>query len=164
MKLDFEFEVIRNPLLGAAAFWEFSNSYFQEARQLSGATLPMVMLVLPIVYHKRTVDSIRRKHKKSGLLKALSENPEITIGLQERLEAMGDLSLRTLNVACSANLIRRQSTSGWPIYIPELKRLPAPVVPVIDEAKAILSSSRRLGAWFAQEDFVVTISRLRVEF
>lgn len=164
MSLDFEFEVIRNPLLGAAALWEFSNSYFQEAKQLSGASLPMMMLVLPIVYHKRTVETIRRKQKRSGLLKALSENPEITVGLQERVEAMSDLSLRTLSVACAAGLVHRQATSGWPIYVPELKRLPVSVVPIIDEGKAILGSSRRLGAWFAQEDFVATISRLRVEF
>jgi hypothetical protein len=164
MDLSIERRVIHNPILGALSLWSFCREYADFGGREPGPSLPSMMLVLPVVLHKESMASIRRMYKKSSLLKAVSEHPELSVNLQERLEWFADLAFSSLLMACSARLLSVDRDGEWPRYVATRKNLPDELSPVADDVKGILSASRRLGAWFSQVDFSVTCRLLRVQF
>lgn len=159
MDLQFEQVIVQNAAIGAVALWRFVATYFETTQQTDGPELPVVMLVLPIVFHERSSESICRMKSASGLLKALVEYPEMPAGLQIRLEATAHLTLQSLNLAISTSLLRLDRAQPWPRYTPARNSLPAPLSPAQPDTKRILAASQRLGWWFAAED-VSSLSRL----
>jgi hypothetical protein len=164
MNLSLERELIHNPVLGATALWSFCSEYVSTSEQDDRPSLPVVMLVLPIVLHRRSMLTIRRMKKKSGLLKAVTEHPELTVGLQERLELFADLTLTSLLLACSTPLLTRERDREWPAYSLGRKTLPEEIRPVADDMTGMVSASRRLGAWYAPIEAPVICHLLQVNF
>lgn len=164
MKLDFEQTVIMNPALGAATLFVFCSAYFGRAKHTLGPTLPEVMLVLPITFHARTAASIWRKQADSGLARAVLDFPELSAGLQVRMEAFALLSTNSLAVATSTGLLEVDPDSPWPRYHPARRTLPSALVGSVDDTKRIHGAARRLGWWLAEETLNSTASLLRVRF
>lgn len=161
--LTLEHVVIQNPVLGASALWSFCKEYVEYGGE-AGASLPKVMLVLPIVLHKQSAQYIRRIQRKSGLIKALAEHPDLVLNLQERLERFSTLTLTSLELACLSSLLVVDRTREWPLYLPQRKTMPTALLPVADDVKAIISASKRLGAWFSQVEVASLSKLLQVQY
>lgn len=159
-----EYLVVHNVALGAACMTTFAQSYFSSRDQVCGPSLPVALLVLPVCFHERTVSRISRLQSSSGLLHALHEMPELPVGLQERLEDMFDVSMRSLALATAGGLLRRDPGEGWPEFVPLTKSLPVGFDIQSDGVKAIIATAKRLGWWFAGENLVSICNRLNVRF
>ena len=163
MDLSFEQEVIHNPVLGSLALWQFCREYAEQGSE-GGAPLPKMMLVLPVVFNRRSMCCIRRMQKKSGLLKALAEHPDLVLSLQERVEWFSDLTFSSLRLACLASLIHVDRTQEWPAYACKRKTIPIELEPVANDVKGIVAAAKRLGAWFSKEDIASLCRLLKVNF
>jgi len=164
MERHFEHTVVQNVALGATALWYFSSAYYAERKQAEGPTLIASMLVLPLVFHRRTATAIHAKNRSGGLLKAMREQPEIPAGLQRRLQATASTSLQSLNVAIGVGLLEVDPDQPWPRFTPRRTTPPADLKPSSEDVKVVCHAAQRLGWWFAGEDFDTICNRLRVRF
>ncbi|MCB1055257.1 MAG: hypothetical protein KDD11_07055 [Acidobacteria bacterium] len=165
MKAQFEIEVIQNTAVGAASLWQFALSYQKNSPGGDAPDLSFLMLVLPTVFHQRSAQKISAKQFKSGLLKALYDSPELVVGLQQRMEAMQARTLRSLSLACAADLLERQSDSKkLPRFVPRRKSLPDALKPTHDDVRKVLSASKRLGTWLSGHDLSFICTQLHVRF
>ncbi|BCH62665.1 hypothetical protein RvVAT039_pl11910 (plasmid) [Agrobacterium vitis] len=163
MRANHEELILRNPVLGACLFWQFART-FAESRDDDYPTLPLFFIVAAMLFHKPTVEKAYRMNFESGILKAISDRPDIIAGLQSRMEDYSKSTLLTLQVAASAKLLSRVASDGMPSFraigneLPrELRRPESPVT-------EMLAASKRLGAWFASESSLAVQRHLRVEF
>src|SRR6266404_6878809 len=85
MRVDHEEILLRNPALGACAFWHLSRA-FSEYGFGRAPELPYFVLAAGMIFHRGTVDKIHRMQFDSGILKAVSERPDIVTGLQRRMQ------------------------------------------------------------------------------
>ncbi len=165
MKTDFETEVVQNTALGAAALWQFCTSFSRKSARGQSPSLPYTMLVLPLVFHQRSVVVLAGKQFGSGLLKALYDAPDLVVGLQLRLESLHLRTLRSLNLACAAGLLVSETVSGeFPVFRPLRKTLPTRLKPSHEQARLMLRAGRRLGTWFSAHDLAFLCSQLHVRF
>jgi hypothetical protein len=164
MSTSLEHDLVQNAALGATALWSFARGYTERAEGREGPELPACMIVLPMVYHRRTATTVHRMRADSGLLKALHDDPELIAGLQRRLEALATRSLQALNVAVSSSLLEWDRATPWPRVMPKRKTLPPELQASQGDVGAILSAAKRLGWWFAAEDVASIYLRLGVKF
>lgn len=162
MTLQFEQHIVQNPALGATALWHFARAYFDTKDQTEGPDLPATLLVLPMVFHRRTALAISKMKSASGLWKALYDNPEIPAGLQLRVESLATISLDALSIAVATSLLELDRAEPWPRYTPVLKSLPREVAAASEDVSRVHAASQRLGWWFAFEDSTALFSRLHV--
>ena len=86
----FEQHVIQNTGLAAEAIWYAVNEAYSAQGRTAGVPLVLSFLVLPLTFHQRTANALASKTQPGALYKALSEDREITVGLQPRMQAMSD--------------------------------------------------------------------------
>lgn len=155
-----EYEAVQNTALGAYAMWAFVAEYSATNDDVRGPTLPLAMLVLPLVFHRDTLESIEDRYLNTGFYLALAENRSIPIGLQERMVAMAQRSLRSTRLALAAGLITYDPLSGE--FFPGRRTSP----PHVENSSlgAILKGSKRLGRWFASTSHEQLLNLLQVRF
>lgn len=101
----------------------------------------------------------------SGLLKAVVERPDLLAGLQGRIESHADTTFAALQVGSAAGILKREGGDGFPRFravggldLPgAIKEFEAPV-------STIIAAAKRLGVWFALEDFSTACRQLNIEF
>ena len=163
MKADHEELVLRNPALGACAFWHFSRMY-SDYSSGRAPELPCFFIAAGMIFHGRTVDKTFRMNFDSGVLKAVSERPEIVAGLQGRMEDYAQVTLLSLQVASDSGILRREGSDGFPVFRAMGIDLPKPVRLAERSVSDIFSCAKRLGAWFAAEPIENIGKHLMIEF
>lgn len=164
MDLQFERTIVQNPAFGATAIWQFARAYFDTRGQTLGPQLPVTLLVLPMVMHRRTAMAIHRMNSESGLARALLVERELPVGLQRRLEGYVDLSFAAIDLGIASTLLEIDPDRPWPRYVPQPKKVPGGSVGNSDDVRMILNASKRLGWWFANEELLTLCSLLNVRF
>lgn len=156
-----DYSIYQNQLLGAHAIWEFSKFYQEYEEKNQPPQLLLSLPVLPIVFNKRAMNAIKsKKYKEGSLIKTINENKDIYIGLQERMEDTADITLHSIQIATSAGLI---------LYDPETTCLiPNSNIVVkktqYEDYADIISSSKRIGAWFAQLNIYEIMELFKIRF
>lgn len=160
---DHEERILRNPALGAAAFWHFAAQYGQHA---DGAPplLPHFYIAMAILHHRSSVDKLYRMQFDSGILKAVADQPYIIAGLQQRLEARAPNTLAALQLATSSALLLREGGPGFPSYRAIDGALPPKLRHSEGGVTHIYAAARRLGAFFAVEPLRHLSRHLMIEF
>jgi hypothetical protein len=153
MRIDFEERIIQNPLLGAILVWAFISKYQERSENSDPANILMVMPVLPILLHQNSVTHLKSMRFDSGLTKALVDFPMMRAGLQERIASMAPLTFSSINLACAASLLRRETNAGAIAFETVITRLPADIAPE-GIPRDMASAARRLGAFFADASLV----------
>ena len=101
-----EFDLMQNVALGALACHSFILGYYKVARhknnKYSYPKLDYMFYVLPIVYHKDTMETFKSSYQ---LYTAISNNKEVVLGLQERANKMVQQTFDSLNLAFSKKII-----------------------------------------------------------
>lgn len=150
MLRDFEERLVQNPLLGAGLLWEFTRKYETHRSVAQGASLLVLMPVIPILLHRASAEKLKGMQFDSGLAKLVVEYPTMKFELQRRIAAFSALSLSSLNVACAVGLLQQMPLVTGPVFVTKIARLPEQV-----RAKgtpAVMSlAARRLGAFFRDE-------------
>lgn len=104
MDLLFEQKLTHNTALASHLISVAIRECFETNLRKSGVEFPLVFTILPLVFHKQTAETLATKKRPGVLIKAISENREIPLGLQERMEGLADLTLGAINLGFSTNL------------------------------------------------------------
>jgi hypothetical protein len=157
----FEQRVIQNTGLAAETIWQAVLEAYEAKQRTAGVPLPLAFLVLPLTFHQRTAASLASKTQPGALYKALSDDREITLSLQARMEAMSERTFHALSIAFHTGLLevdqdhQRQLIPG---------RRTAPVTHVTDDVRTILAAAKRVGQAFAEMSVVQLATHLNVRF
>jgi len=155
-----EHDIIQNIGIGALALHKFTNAYFIEKKNLKGPSLAIVMPVLPLLFHEKSLDNIYSKRFEGGFFNAINGYREIPAGLQQRMEDMSEQTFKSLNLAYQSKLLT---------YNKELNEiLPIETKVKTDhynaEIKKIISGADRLGFWFGALPFEQICIMLKIKF
>jgi len=161
MDVLFEQRVIQNTGLAAEAIWQATLEAYVASGRVEGIPLPLVFLVLPMVFHRRTALVLASKTQPGALYKALSDDREITIGLQARMQSMADRTLHALSIGFQSGLLqldedhRRHLLPG---------RKTAPVSHVTEEVKTIFGAAKRVGHALIEMSPIQLAAHLNIRF
>lgn len=157
----FEQQVVQNPGLGAEALWYAVNATYQEKDRTEGFPLLLAFIVLPLVFHRRSAIELASKAKPGALYKAISNCREITLGFQERMQALSDRTLQSLSIAFSTGLLLLDYAEE-PQLIPGIKS--PPVVHVTEEVKTLLAAAKRVGQAISEIPKTQIATHLNIRF
>jgi hypothetical protein len=163
MRPDYEESIIQNPALGTRAYWHLARM-FAERGDGSPPILPHFILAGGMLFHESTVQQIKSMNFSSGILKAVADRPEITAGLQARVETTLRPALVALQVGTACGILLREGGPGFPAFRAIGNDLPKGIREMDGQSADVLASAKRLGAWFSLEDLSTTQRRLRVVF
>lgn len=149
-------EIIQNDGIAAVVLWAFVNEYCVYKPE--GTNILWLMPLLPLAFHKDTVDSICNRHFDGGILLSLTQDRTLTLGLQERMEAMATQTLAALNVALASRLVALDKSRRNVI---SLRRTPP--FACGPNIKPLIATAERLGYWLGNspEDMVVSLLKIR---
>lgn len=157
----FEQRIIQNTGLGAEAIWQAVFEAYTAKGRTDGVSFPLAFLVLPLVFHRRTAAVFASKSKPGAIYKALAEDREITVGLQERMVALSERTFQSISIAFSTDLLRMDQDHQRHL-IPGRKSPPVKHVTV--EVQTILKAAKRVGQAFAELTVVQIANHLGVRF
>lgn len=163
MREDHEELILRNPAFGACAFWQFARS-FADAAEGRAPQLAHFVIGAGMLFHAATVEKVSGMRFESGLLKAITDKPELIAGLQVRIEAALPDGLSALQLGVAARILERQGGLGMPSFRALGVDLPKPLRSADPRVSTTYSAAKRLGTWFAAEDLGTVRSRLVVRF
>jgi Family of unknown function (DUF6521) len=157
----FEQRVIQNTGLAAEAIWYTVHEAYEARGRTEGVSFPLAFLVLPLSFHQRTAKALASKTQPGALYKALAEDREITVGLQDRMQAMSERTFQALSIGFQSGLLlldpdhQRHLVPG---------RKSAPVMHATDEVKMIMNAAKRVGHAFAEMNVVQLSTQLNIRF
>ncbi|HRI47711.1 MAG TPA: DUF6521 family protein [Ignavibacteriaceae bacterium] len=155
-----EQDIIQNIGIGALALHKYVQSYYSAKQKLRGTNLNIVMPVLPIVFHQKTLDSIYKRGFDGGMYNALSQFRDLPAGLQERMQNMSKQTFESLNLGFASRLITYDKCLNE-------------ILPLVDKVKIehynsdiknIIKAADRLGYWFASMSFEQICIMLKINF
>lgn len=156
-----EVHAIQNPALGAALLWRFSCGFSPESSE-KGTPLPLVFMVLPLVFHARSLKGVTETQACSGLRKfeeKFRDHGDLLLAIQPRMLAMRELSLRSLRIGLRTGLLTLIPNEAvlWP-------RSHAPVPADYIAGINLLKSAEKLGVWCKDLTLFEITGILKVEF
>lgn len=158
-----EYEVVQNAIIGAHALYKFVATYSKRDQTQKGVGLPLCFIVLPIVFNKEYSEAIFRKQFSRGsFIKVLTSNEVIFDGLQKRMEDLSTTTFRSLGINLQAKLLNYDRANAR-IFLNRNTTIKGNRDSDKGYSK-IISSSSRLGAWFAQIDDEQLLAYLNIRF
>ena len=133
--------------------WAFVTQFTESHAAHGGPVLPLCLPVLPLALNREATAALHARHFDGGLELALAEHRAIIAGLQERIEAMTDQSMRALDLAFAAKLLSYDAVTG---ELLSCRKTPPMTGAEGSDLRKIMATARRLGHWFA----VMQLSRV----
>ncbi|MGV0127803.1 three component ABC system middle component [Burkholderia gladioli] len=160
MLLD-EIDAIQNPGLGAALIWRTVCGYYGSSNKTEGCPAVLAFLVLPVIFNEDLREVITKTFKSSGIRKFESKfvkQIDLLFSIQERADAMRDLSRRSLALSLSTGLLTLSTESAllWPRSTTFTRALPSEVL-------TLASAAEKLGMWAQQTSLRELTYSLRLE-
>ncbi|MDF7822548.1 DUF6521 family protein [Pontiellaceae bacterium B12227] len=157
----FEQQVVQNSGLGAETLWHAVSEAYEVKNRVEGMPLLLAFIVLPLAFHKRSANALASKVKPGALYKAVASDREITLGLQERMQALSGRTLQSLSIGFSTGLLLLDS-GAEPQLIPGRKS--PPTVHVTEEVKTLLSAAKRIGQAIGELPKTQLMTHLNIRF
>lgn len=157
----FEQKIAQNPGLGAEAIWHAVNEAYEDNNRTEGMPFLLAFIVLPLVFHRRSANALASKVKPGALYKAVASDREITLGLQERMQALSDRTLQSLSIGFSTGLLLLDQGEE-PQLIPGRKT--PPVTHVTEDVRTILAAAKRVGQAVAEHPPAQIATHLNIQF
>ncbi len=159
----FEHNVIQNTALATEVLWTCSNSCYSETNKAHGIAFQAIYLILPLVFHQSTAMAFSSKNRPGILAKVLAETRDLTIGLQQRMQAMAPLTSQALNLGfASGCLLFDAEHDDGPEVLPG--KLHPSVKHADEDVKILLGAAKRVGVVFGEVSFPQLCAQLRVRF
>lgn len=159
-----ELELVQNPGFGAYLIWNFTLGYQEDGAE--AAPFLLAFLVLPILFHRRSMEAVASTRKASGLTlfaAKFDREREALIALQTRALLLRPLTLQSIGVAATSRLVRiRHETGLLHGYPSDLLDVRMPLLP--ERIKALPAAANKLGYWFSRLGMSQVASTLRIEF
>lgn len=157
----FEQHLVQNTGFAAEAIFQASLEVFNLSSKTRGIPLPLSLLVLPLVFHRRTANSLFSKQQPGAIYKALAENRELPIGLQSRMEVMAKLSLGAIALGASTGLLKIDHGNQFQVIPARASNVTSHVT---EDVKIILAASKRVGQIFYELNLNQISELLQVVF
>jgi hypothetical protein len=137
---------------------------FADASSGEAPELPYFIVGAAVIFHRPTVEKIHAMRFDSGLIKAVSEQPDVVAGLQVRIENSAKNALLALQVGCAAQILEREGGEGLPAFRARGPDLPFKIRHGEGGVPRMFNCAKRLGRWFGVEKMDGLIQQLRIEF
>ena len=157
----FEQRVIQNTGLAAEAIWHTVFEAHETTGRTEGVSFPLVFLVLPLTFHQRTAKALANKTQPGALYKAVSEEREMLVGLQSRMQAMSDRTLDALSIGFHTGLLLLDPDHKRHLYP---GRKSPPIVHVTEDVKTVMNAAKRVGQAFGEMNLVQIATHLNIRF
>jgi hypothetical protein len=154
-----EVDLVQNPALGAVLLWRYALGFQGDA--YAPVPLPLLFLVLPICFHRRSLESAVRTRKNSGLAlfaARLGEVREDLLAIHTRALAFRQLTIDSLSVAVKARL----TTIDYQHATARASTLRAPEMP--DAVMELSDAADKFGHWCASLSLSQVALLLKVHF
>jgi hypothetical protein len=160
--MDFLFEqkFIQNTALGAHLLWVAAKECYEQNERRSGVSFPLIFLILPLVFHRSTAKALFNKKRPGALFKAISENREIPLGLQKRMEGFAEQTLSSLNMCVSSRLLYIDTEEQMEIVPLKSSRMDYSGY----ETKMVINATKRVGQCFSELNLEQICSYLNIRF
>ena len=158
----FELDLVQNTGLASEIIVATAVAYYKEKNAINGLPFPLSFLVLPLLFHRRTVDVIKKRKGSGVLYKVIKEDKEILVGLQSRMESLFDRTLSAYSLAISANVLTIDLETVE--LIPLIPIIPKSALPITGSARDIFIAASRLGKAFAEHSVEEIIKITEVVF
>lgn len=162
MDVLFEQNVVQNTGLAAEVLFVVVREFYDKKSQTEGLPFPLMFLVLPLAFHKATVDAIKSKTSPGILFKVIRDNGEITLGVQQRMESMYRKTLDAFSIAVDSGLLAYDGEVTQ--VIPQRKSLPASCAHSTTAIVDIIKAAKRIGIAFAEHSVEELSQMLKVVF
>lgn len=139
--------LVQNSALACFLLTDFVRRYEELTAKTESPELMKLLLVLPVVWHKESCDSIKGREFSTSLQSVLAECPHIRNQFQERVAAFSAVSCQGLNLACASGLLRKFTDKDTICLSTNFDKWPRgskPVAVPSDMQRALA----RLAAWF----------------
>jgi hypothetical protein len=158
-----ELERIQNPALGAYAIWQFGLGF--QADDGRPASLHLIFVVLPLLFHAKTLDVIASTRKTSGLTlfaAKLGEERENLLAVHERALALRELTLESIVMGIRSKLLSLDYNNALLRANSIAKSHSSPALP--ERLKLIPRCADKVGSWFSRAGLIQVATTLKVEF
>jgi hypothetical protein len=162
----FEQRVTQNTALTAFAIHQAVLRFDQHTQGTSGLELFAAILIPPLVFHRRTAESLAAKQMTEGLFfRAITDDRELIVGVQSRVMAMASQTFKAIHLGCSARVFQMHHEPRIQL-VPLIRSLPQEVdgIRTIAAVRTVFAAAKRLGYCFANTDFAVICAALKVRF
>lgn len=134
-----------NPAFCAYALAGFTAAYLSVT--VGGPELPTAYLALPIALSGDLGGAFDGTNKSTGLLQWLERNPQVQVGLAERVNASMDVVTEAIRFGCFARVVAVDGAARLQLGDRKIKR--GAVDALSEEPAQALKRAQRLGYWFA---------------
>ena len=145
-----EIAYLLNPAFCARVVLSMIKAYSDEKK--SSLPFPLVYLVLPVVLHKESRESVNSRSKMSVWL---SRHPELLVGFASRARSLVQITNEAVLYLLEAKLIEVDG-NGELAQNPSIKTL-SELKYSDGDVKQCLACARAIGKWFARSGDVKTI-------
>ncbi len=158
-----EFDIFQNKILASYVLWEFCKNYSLQKKQ--PPSLKLIMVVLPICFNKRIVDGIKSRNFREGsLYRALDENRDLFIGLEDRIESMGKLTFETIYLCSVSGILDFDRDRQELRFVPKaIKESEFSKLRQYPDLADIFNAAKRIGTWFGKMNSVEITSYLKLD-
>ena len=145
-----EIEVMQNPALGSVLLWRFAQAYASAHPQKDGPPLPLAFLVLPLLWHTGTAETVASTRTGSGLrlfagkfMDPIGSARDVLFAVQDRAIRWREKSAAGLRMAYATGLLELAESGRLKVCSttpePNQNRVVA----------AMVDGAEKLGVWFA---------------
>lgn len=139
--------LIQNSTLACFLLTSFVHKYEELTVKTASPDLLKLLLILPIVWHKKSCNAIKNRIFSTPLQAVLADCPVIKNQFQERVAEFSPISCQGLNLACASGLLRRISIGNEPYLSATFDRWPRGSKPA-NIPSEMLQTLERLAVWF----------------
>lgn len=139
--------LIQNSTLACFLLTSFVHRYGELTAQTASPELLKLLLVLPIVWHKESCNTVKSRIFATPLQAVLADYPSIKNQFQERVAEFTRVSCQGLNLACASGLLRRVTIENEPYFSANFERWPRGSKPA-NAPNEMLQAIERLAVWF----------------
>lgn len=161
--------MINNPALGAYLLWKYALAYRDSHSEHASSPGILVFLVLPIVFHKPTLEFLQRTNKGTGLVKFSekflsrdNKKSDLLLKIHSRAIEMREISVHAMGLAITKGLIYLDHRTGFVIPCDKATvGSPNGIPPIVDNMER---NSEKLGLWFSKVSLRDISFYLKVNF
>lgn len=164
-----EIYMINNPALGAYLQWRYALAYQENHEERDASPGILLFLVLPILFHRPTLEFLNSTHRPTGLAKfsekfldVKNRKSDLLLSIHNRVSEMKEISFYSLQMAIKRSLFTLVPETGKVIPF-DINQIRAPKgVPAI--ILKMQKNAEKLGFWFSQNSLKEISFYLKVFF
>jgi hypothetical protein len=153
-----EVNSVQNPALGAYLLWRMGAA-FQQGSSAS-PRMELHFLVLPILFHRATLEVLTKTLVPSGLsqfVSKLRDREDYVLDIHERALKLRQLSLDSLTIGAASGLFSIEYETALVRSLDVVRPAELP-----DRLRPMKKAAEKLGIWFSNNSLAQTLSMLRV--